>query len=426
MISSMLARAGGAARLSALTLRQAATRVFFDYFFRVLLALVAVAQWGCAWWLVSVWCGVRLPLWAHGVGPVCLFAVNRLLVMRRRGGGAPAALPLRLYSAVAFVSLFCLVFMVAAGILWATARLAIGVLSAGGMPAPIVRDGSAAVNTVFRWLTSMGIVGVAALMAYGYVFGQRRLRVRRVVISLDRTPRTGAKLRIVHISDLHVGRNLRLDELRRFVAAVNALEPELICVTGDIVDSPFADLAAFLPVLSGLRARWGTYAILGNHDHYAGPFRVRAALARWTSLRVLCDEAQTLTLGENALHIIGLDDRGRDWARGLTFDPKLEELLQRAPPTLPIVLLSHRPDAFAQAAKAGVALTLAGHTHGGQLAIPWPGGRYRNLAELMTPFDRGLYRRDGSYLYVNCGLGVTGQRVRLFTPREVTLIELNW
>ena len=70
-------------------------------------------------------------------------------------------------------------------------------------------------------------------------------------------------------------------------------------------------------------------------------------------------------------------------------------------------------------------LTLSGHTHGGQLAGPWFGGRRRNLAEFVTAFDRGLYRRGDAHLYVNCGLGVTGQRIRLFTPREITVAELT-
>jgi predicted MPP superfamily phosphohydrolase len=88
-----------------------------------------------------------------------------------------------------------------------------------------------------------------------------------------------------------------------------------------------------------------------------------------------------------------------------------------------VLLLTHRPDVFGQAAEAGVALTLSGHTHGGQLGIPWR-GRHRNLAEFVTVFSRGLYRRGMAHLYVNAGLGVTGQRIRLFTPREISVFDL--
>src|SRR6185369_3874103 len=161
---------------------------------------------------------------------------------------------------------------------------------------------------------------------------------------------------------------------------------------------------------------------LGNHDHYAGAERVVDQLRRWTPFRVLRDSAVTLDLDGTALHVIGLYDRGRDWARGVRSDGRLAQLLAEAPAGAPILLLAHRPDIFPQAAAAGVALTLSGHTHGGQLALP--GGRRRNLAAFITRFDRGLYSDGDSYLYVNCGLGVTGQRIRLFTPREITVFEL--
>ena len=92
---------------------------------------------------------------------------------------------------------------------------------------------------------------------------------------------------------------------------------------------------------------------------------------------------------------------------------------------VPVLLLVHRPDLFDQAAASSVPLTLSGHTHGGQIAIPWFGGRRRNLAEFITPFHRGLYRAGDSALYVNSGLGVTGQRIRLCTPREISVFELT-
>jgi hypothetical protein len=101
----------------------------------------------------------------------------------------------------------------------------------------------------------------------------------------------------------------------------------------------------------------------------------------------------------------------------------LDSVLPALPDGEPVLLLCHRPDIFPQAAAGGVALTLSGHTHGGQLGVPWFNGRVRNLAEFITRFDRGLFEHRGSYLYVNCGLGVTGQRIRLCTPREITLIE---
>jgi predicted MPP superfamily phosphohydrolase len=106
--------------------------------------------------------------------------------------------------------------------------------------------------------------------------------------------------------------------------------------------------------------------------------------------------------------------------------PALDGLAAGLPDGEPWLLLSHRPDCFAQAARLGVSLMLSGHTHGGQLALPARvGRRARNLAEFITAFDRGTYRQGSSTLYVNRGLGFTGQKIRLFTPREVACIELR-
>jgi predicted MPP superfamily phosphohydrolase len=269
------------------------------------------------------------------------------------------------------------------------------------------------------------MAGVSLAMLYGYVFGQRQLTVTEHALPVRGWTGSAARLRIAQISDIHVGQNLSLPQLEGFVARVNALSPDLICVTGDIADSAGADCERFFPVLNQLRARFGVYAILGNHDHYAGADRVAADLLRWTDFRLLRDEGVTLELDGASLHVIGLDDRGHDWARGLASCTRLSRLVDEAPDDVPILLLSHRPDIFTQAAEKGVALTLSGHTHGGQIALPWFGGRRRNLAEFITPYDRGLHRRGDSHLYVNCGLGVTGQRIRLLTPREISIFEIG-
>jgi predicted MPP superfamily phosphohydrolase len=241
---------------------------------------------------------------------------------------------------------------------------------------------------------------------------------------LDRTT-AGDPVRIVHLSDIHIGHNLSAAELRTFVERVNVIEADLVCITGDIIDAPHVDYARYLPILGELRARAGVVAILGNHDHRAGADEVVTALRRWTPFRVLRDEADTIEIGETRLHVIGLDDRGRDWDRGIASDDRLRDLIQAAPCGVPSILLVHRPDIFPQAATGGIALTLSGHTHGGQLALPWKHGRRINLADFITQFPRGFYEHEGRFLYVSCGLGVTGQRIRLFTPREIGVLRLR-
>ena len=398
----------------------------FSNFFRLLLCAVSVAEWIV---LAHVFRSVRsLPPLAHLVAPLGIFLFNRYLAQRahqQRCNHNPVGSMPRFYYALAFTCLFCVLFLLCTDLLWVAAKVVVGAIAVEARTRhhPHLEIGPD-LDTTFGWVANVGMAAITIAFAYGYTLGQLRLRVRHLVLALRNCPSSWSGLRITQISDIHVGRNIDHAQLERFVARVNDLAPDVICITGDIADSPAADLETFFPVLGGLRARYGVFAILGNHDHYAGADRVAAALRRLTSFTVLRDQHTAININGTRLHVIGLDDHGRDWARGLVRVPYLDTALA-GPAREPVLLLSHRPDVFPQAAALGVDLTLAGHTHGGQIGVPWFNGRIRNLAEFITPFDRGLYHREGSYLYVNCGLGVTGQRIRLNTPREITLIELQ-
>lgn len=401
-------------------LRATAARSVFRSFFGYLLIAVSAAQWTVIAWLLAVGlhCSVAWPLHLGAIAGI--YAVNRRLTAGRSLMRAAAVF--HTYAATAFVSLFCAMYLGLAWVAFATIDGVLDLVSARAFGATGQLAVQAGVGDAFRWTGSLGIGAIAVLMGYGYVAGQHALRLTRLSVPMRGL---GHPLRVTQISDLHIGQNLSHAQLGRFIDEVNATDADLICITGDIADSPQADLDASFPVLGRLRARHGVCAILGNHDHGAGAERVVAALRRWTDFRVLRDAAITIECRGARLHVIGLDDRGRDWARGMACDPQLADLLAAAPAGIPVLLLAHRPDVFAQAAQAGIPLTLSGHTHGGQLALPWFGGRRRNLAELITAFDRGLFRRDAAHLYVNSGLGVTGQRIRLFTPREITVAELT-
>lgn len=405
--------------------RSAVASLFFRHFFRLLLFTISLAQWVCVVWVVMMVAQMELPLWMHAVAVMAVYGVNRSLVARPHARRSrPPGIAYRVYSASAFVSVFCFLFLLIAAATWS---VAVGVGSQ--LQAMTLAAASSGIDTAFdgafRWVASGGMGAIALLFAYGYSFGQRQLSVTEIDVPLRGQWPAGDPLRIVHLSDIHIGNNLSVAELRTFVARVNAIEADLICITGDIIDAPHVDYARYLPTLADLRARAGVIAILGNHDHRAGADEVVEALERWTPFRVLRDEAETLDVGDTRLHVIGLDDRGRDWARGVVRDTRLAELVSEAPAGVPMILLVHRPDIFPQAATSGIALTLSGHTHGGQLALPWLRGRRVNLAEFITQFPRGFYEHDGNFLYVSCGLGVTGQRIRLFTPREIGVLRLE-
>jgi uncharacterized protein len=407
-------------------MRPRITAAFFRNFFAILVLTVSVSQWGMLWWLLHGFVG-PLPTAVHVGAIALLFLGNRTLSVRRqhrRRDNNPAGSFPRLYYAVSFSCLFCFLFLATTGVVWIVAKVFVGAIAVEAS----TRSGGGSVATgvdmAFRWLGNVGVGAIALTFVYGYTIGQLRLRVTRLRLRFHHAAAALDGFRIAQISDLHIGQNLELEQLQRFVARVNELQPDLVCITGDIADGPASDLAAFLPSLAQLRATHGVVAIMGNHDHYARADWVEAELRARTPFVVLRDAHTSLTVGAARLHIVGLDDRGRDWARGVPAVRFLDEALAGLPDDEPVLLLCHRPDVFSQAARAGVALTLSGHTHGGQIGLPWFGGRIRNFAEFITPYDRGLYERDGSYLYVNCGLGVTGQRVRLCTPREITLIEV--
>src|SRR6266436_4203331 len=254
--------------------------------------------------------------------------------------------------------------------------------------------------------------------------GPRRARERvgrELVVTPIDLPLRGlsAPVRLVHVSDLHLGPLADRAALREALDRVAALAPDLVCVTGDLVDSPATDLDAWMPELARLTARHGVFAVLGNHDRRAGGDRVAAALARWSGWRLLRDEVATVEVAGARLHLVGLEERPEGQAADA-----LPDLVARVPGGAPFVVLAHRPSVLPVAAAVGVPLLLAGHTHGGQLAVP--GVPQLNVARLLQMgFEAGCYTRDGTLLHVNRGLGTSGQRVRVGVPREISVLTLT-
>jgi predicted MPP superfamily phosphohydrolase len=406
--------------MTATQLRAAGARVFFRYFFITLLFLISAAEWITLWWLL--WPREATPMAVHVVALGAIYWFNRYLSrgttrLSRRSAGR------RLYEAFAFTSLFCAAFLLLTFVAREVTQLIVGTVLAAvqsGASGGVATD----LEDAFGWVRRVGFGLIVIALTYGYTVGQARLRVTRMRLPLRNFGKLPA-LRIAQISDIHIGQNLSRQQLAKFVERVNQTDADIICITGDIADNARADLATFLPLLGGLRAKRAVVAILGNHDHYGGAARVEEALRRYTGFIVLRDAHVTLDIDGEPLHIIGLDDRGIDWARGVKEVAYLGETLARLPPHEAVLVLCHRPDIFAQTSRLGVGLTLSGHTHGGQVALPLFFGKQLSPARIVTRFDRGLFRRNGSFLYVNNGIGVTAQRVRLCTPREISVFEVE-
>jgi len=270
--------------------------------------------------------------------------------------------------------------------------------------------------------------GAAVALGFGSVLwgsslGQRRVRVERVCLPFPDLPPPLEALRIAHVSDLHIGPLMRPAQLRDFVRQINALEPDLLLIAGDIFDFEPTAVEAGCRELAELRARLGVFAVLGNHDLFAGDDAVAEGLERLTEIRLLRDEWVRIEVDGAALALAGLEDPGKGWARRDFESPELERLAREIPEDLPRLLLAHRPSLFAQAARLGFPVLLAGHTHGGQVALPL--APHHNPSLLMARWTRGHFKLGASSLYVNRGLGMAGLPLRLNCPREIALIRLS-
>jgi hypothetical protein len=389
--------------------------------YRELALIGAPATWGLACWLsaplpISL---LALPAPAHLALVAGLALLNLLAARALDGEPTPASFR---HPRAAFLLRVSFAACAGAAAVGTTAALylaghAVGTLQAqagtvAGMLAPTL------LGSGFRPIATTVLALTLATVVYGYTRGARRRVVATVTVPVDGLPAALEGLRIAHVSDLHLGPLMRRDLLRRAFAEVTALAPDLVCVTGDIVDGPATDLASWVPELRAIDAPGGVYAILGNHDRRTGADRVATALARWTSWRVLRDEVATIEHAGTRLHLVGLEDRRRPFAA------HLPALLARVPAGEPAIVLGHKPEVFHAAARAGVALTLAGHTHGGQVAVP--GFPQLNVARvLLSRLDAGWFQHGRSLLHVSRGLGMSGQPLRVGVPAEITIITLR-
>jgi predicted MPP superfamily phosphohydrolase len=283
----------------------------------------------------------------------------------------------------------------------------------------------APVALLATWLTPLRLeVALAASGAAAVLMAARALNKRPHLVNQEvRVTDLPAALdgyRIAQISDLHCGPLAPPARVRRWVDTVNALDADLVAVTGDLITSGDSYVAAVSAELGGLRARDGVYACMGNHDYFTDGEAFARALER-SGLHVLRNRGVTVARGEASdraeLYVGGVDDTWTNRA-------DVTRAMAARPPGVPSVLLAHDPNLFPAAAAAGADLVLSGHTHGGQFAVPGFGRRW-NLARIVTAFSSGFYREGTSALYVNRGLGTTGPPIRMGARPEIAVLTLR-
>ncbi len=279
---------------------------------------------------------------------------------------------------------------------------------------------------------SAGVVAVAPFLiaGYGVLLGRRRFQIDYLDLPVTDLSSALSQLSIVHLTDIHVGPFMPAEELAGYVEAVNRLKPDFIALTGDFVATSPDEVAPCVDTLAGLRARYGIFACMGNHDVYARADGKLTRLLGEKGIRVLRNDAVSLEIGNTTLNILGIDDLR--WGR-----PDLSRALQVAQrkPGEVRVLLSHRPEVFPEAARKGLDVVLSGHYHGGQIKLT-PEPDSLSIARLITPYAEGLFylprHRLGSSgaggnnaaLFVSRGIGITGFPIRINCPPQIAHLRM--
>jgi predicted MPP superfamily phosphohydrolase len=273
---------------------------------------------------------------------------------------------------------------------------------------------------VAAWITpsaELTLVITAVVTLVGLIIARGRQQITEVSVPILNLPPSLNGFSIAQISDIHVGSTIKHGFVESIVRRVNELKPDMIAVTGDLVDGSVPRLAAHTAPLAQLTARYGAFFVTGNHEYYSGE-RAWTEEIRRLGIRVLKNEHVVLQHNGGSLVLAGVTDYSAHH-----FDPA-----QRSDPAAALrgapadagarILLAHQPSSATAAEKAGFDLQLSGHTHGGQF---WP---WSFFVRFFQPFTGGLNRLGSLWVYVNHGTGYWGPPNRFGVPSEITRITL--
>jgi predicted MPP superfamily phosphohydrolase len=260
--------------------------------------------------------------------------------------------------------------------------------------------------------------------AYGLLYGRLNLETTIQNIHLPRLPHAFDGFRICQLSDIHIGPFMPANEIRKYVAIANAQKAEMIVVTGDFVTFDPRTKEAVVEALSGLRAPFGVYGCLGNHDSWAGVEDTITELLGRAGIRILRGVNLPIATQGESFNLIGVDFQSpRRFGPSAAVKNLLGNIESKIDRDRVNILLSHNPDTFDRAAELGIELSLAGHTHGGQVALEFISPEIAP-SRLVTPYVAGWFRKGDSQLYVNRGIGTIFVPIRLGAPPEITTYRL--
>jgi hypothetical protein len=268
-----------------------------------------------------------------------------------------------------------------------------------------------------RWSLLGAILMPPAALAYAHLIEPNWVDVEKVTLHLPRLQPSFDGYQVVHLSDIHLDTWLGVERLREIVNTVNALKPNLVVMTGDYVTATLEPYYAdYVDALRQFIAWDGVVGVLGNHDHWMDARAVRRLLHD-SRIRNVSNDVLTLQRGEAQLHIAGVDDV---WEQ----QHRLDIVLDKLPENGAAILLAHEPDFADESAATGrFDVQLSGHTHGGQVHLPFFGPPV--LPHMGYKYPRGLYQVGSMVQYTTRGIGMIPPAIRLNCRPEITLLTLR-
>ena len=263
------------------------------------------------------------------------------------------------------------------------------------------------------WIAGTFIVGTGT---YSLAVEPRWFEVRRIKIKLSGLPVAFNGMKLIQFSDTHIGFHFSLNDLETVVKQINELRADMVCFTGDLLDdqSGLPYLPEVTRILSQIKAPLGKWAVLGNHDYWTGVNPIHTALTD-AGFRLLKNQHTVIEKGTDLIYMIGLDDV-------LEGEVNVDLATKMIPQGVCKILLVHEPD-FADHLPSPVDLQLSGHSHGGQILLPF--GSPLVTPPLGSKYPIGLYTVNNTILYTNKGLGTTILPFRFWCRPEITLVTLN-
>jgi predicted MPP superfamily phosphohydrolase len=260
-------------------------------------------------------------------------------------------------------------------------------------------------------------MGAAGLVADGVLLEPRHVVVERKTIAINDLPDAFDGFRICQITDVHHGPFTGLEFIKKVVEKVNSLNPGLVVLTGDYVDHSSKYIVPAVSALCRLKSSNGVLSVLGNHDHWMDANLTQEVFNRY-NVPVITNSHKLIEIKDKAICVAGVGDLMED-------SQDLKAAFYDAPADIPRILLSHNPDyAESMPASERVDLVLAGHTHGGQIRMPFSIAPI-TMSMYGQKYAGGLVRSASSQVYVSRGIGVVGLPVRFNCPPEITLRTLT-